>query len=119
MPLAALWPSLAYGQLIVPPPVAAGDAVERQRSQVRELVQGPACRPDTLEEPDTIVVCGQGIDQSTGGRSTYVPERNQYVAPENGGSWFEVKLGPASLTCCSVATPNGGSGVGLNLGIRF
>ena len=116
--LATFWPGLAHGQAVAPPPPTAAEAVELQQQQVRDTVNGPRCRPATLEEPDTIYVCGQEIDQSTGVRSAYIPERNQYVAPDDGGAWFRTNIGPLELSCCSVQGQRG-SAAGLGLRIRF
>lgn len=116
--VAVLWPAAARGQIAPPPPPDASDAVERQRQQVRDTVNGPACRTDRLEEPDTIYVCGQGIDQSTGVRSAYRPPRDDYVAPDDGGPWFRFDIGPVAVRCCSVSGERG-SAAGLGLGIRF
>ena len=116
--LPLLWPTLGQAQTLAAAPPTAAQAIERQQQEVRDTVNGPACRPATLEDADTIYVCGEGIDQSTGVRSAYVPDRNPFEAPEDGGSWFRFDAGPLSLSCCS-ARGQRGSAAGLNLSVRF
>ena len=116
--LPVLWPTLAHAQTSPPPPPTAQQAIERHQPQVRDTINGPACRPATIEEADTIYVCGEGIDQSTGVRSAYRPERNQFEAPDDGGAWFRTTIGPVALSCCSVDGQRG-SAAGIGLRIAF
>ena len=111
-------PTQAVAQAASLPPPSSAEAVERQQQQVRDTVNGPACRPATLEDAETITVCGVGIDQTTGVDSAYVPQRNPFEAPEDGGAWFQTNVGPLELSCCSVQGQRG-SAAGISLRIRF
>jgi hypothetical protein len=103
---------LAAAGLPAPPPLTAEQAIERQRSVVRDAVRYPCGRGDSEEE---IVVCAE-IDRS-------VPERRRpgdgfdpEWEPPVEGPWFSWNRGPLSITCCAV---RGGQGTGAGLGLRL
>ena len=96
-------------------PASAEQAVERQRDEVRDSVTRP-CRSEADEE--TIVVCGQLVESGGAfdGGSAFIPP-SRFAAPAK-GSWFEIRRGPVSISCCSVDGSRG-TGAGLSLRIRF
>jgi hypothetical protein len=110
---AGFWPALAQAVPAAAP--NAEEAVERQREQVREVVEGPSCR--TATEEDEIVVCGSRFTESTAApASSYNPRRA--FSAEGGEPWFVLRRGALSISCCSIQTSTG-TGAGLSLRIGF
>ena len=96
--------------------VTPGEAIARQRQEVRAAIESSPCRAGATDEE--IVVCGRIYQPgpiTPDGR--YDPPR-ALVAPQ-AGPWFEFSRGPLSISCCSVSTANGGTAVGLGLRIAF
>jgi hypothetical protein len=110
---AGLWPALAQAVPAVPP--TAQEAVERQREQVREVVEGPPCR--TATDEDEIVVCGSRFIESTAAPASSYNPRREFSA-ENGEPWFVLRRGALAISCCSIRTSTG-TGAGLSLRISF
>jgi hypothetical protein len=105
---------LAASVIPAPPPPTAEQAIERQRSVVREVVRFPCGRAATPEE---IVVCGQdnsGVPTRRANRDGFDPE---WVPPAE-GPWFSWNRGPHSITSCAVRGDQG-TGAGLGLRLRF
>lgn len=104
---------LAASVIPAPQPPTAEQAIERQRSVVREVVRYPCGRAQTPEE---IVVCGRDNSGVPARRAdtdgVFDPE---WVPPEE-GPWFSWNRGPLSITCCAV---RGGQGTGAGLGLRL